>query len=118
MVRVFFSPSYTCSNFSFDTTRKSGWIAESLIKSPIKAITLTESVSLTQDQVEEVHHPKYVRAVATGRPRRLAESQSFPWNADLWQMVLASNGGIVAAVRAALDDGVAGSLSCVLHHAR
>src|SRR6185369_4139490 len=47
-----------------------------------------------------------------------AESQGFSWDPGLWRMVLASNGGVVAAARAALQDGVAGSLSSGLHHAR
>jgi hypothetical protein len=46
------------------------------------------------------------------------ESQGFSWDAGLWPMVLASNGGAVAAGLAALEHGVAGSLSSGLHHAR
>ena len=48
----------------------------------------------------------------------MAESQGFAWDAHLWPMVLASNGGAVAAGLAALKQGVAGSLSSGLHHAR
>ena len=48
----------------------------------------------------------------------MAESQGFPWDPSLWPMVCASNGGAVAAALAALADGVAGSLSSGLHHAR
>ncbi|MFD1812307.1 hypothetical protein [Rhodococcus gannanensis] len=33
-------------------------------------------------------------------------------------MVLSSNGGVLAAARSALDEGVAGSLSSGLHHAK
>src|SRR2546429_582741 len=57
-------------------------------------------------------------AVETGLPRDLAESQGFVWGLGLWPMVLASNGGAVAAALAALQEGVAGSLSSGLHHAR
>src|SRR5206468_3112593 len=57
------------------------------------------------------------RAVETGIPRRLAESQGFAWDAQLWPMVLASNGGVVAAALTALEQGASGSLSSGLHHA-
>lgn len=117
MTRVFYSPLYVGSGHAFDTTRKAAWVADSLIRSPIPGIELVEPIPLTRDQVAEVHDPSYVRAVETGKPRSLAESQGFNWDAGLWPMVLASNGGVVAAARAALEDGVAGSLSSGLHHA-
>ena len=69
-----------------------------------------------------VHDPRYVEAVRAGEPRDLAQSQGFVWDPGLWPMVLASNGGAVAAALAALrapsGRGVAGSLSSGLHHAR
>jgi acetoin utilization deacetylase AcuC-like enzyme len=109
---------YVGSGYAFDTTRKSRWIAESLSKSPIRDIELVEPDPLTADQVATVHESAYVRAVETGIPRGLAESQGFAWDAGLWPMVLASNGGAVAAALTALEQGVAGSLSSGLHHAR
>ena len=117
MASVFYSPKYVGSGYAFDTTRKAKWIADSLAESPIPGIELVEPAPLTRDQVAEVHDPEYVQAVETGEPRSLAESQGFSWDAGLWPMVLASNGGAVAAARAALEDGVAGSLSSGLHHA-
>ena len=118
MMRVFYSPEYVGSGYAFDTTRKARWIADSLLKSPLPGIELAEPEPLTWNQVAAVHDPGYVRAVETGVPRELAESQGFRWDAGLWPMVLASNGGVVAAARAALEQGVAGSLSSGLHHAR
>jgi acetoin utilization deacetylase AcuC-like enzyme len=118
MVRVFYSPQYVRSGYNFDTTRKAKWLADSLIESPIDGIELVAPDSLTREEVADVHEPRYVRAIETGVPRQLAESQGFIWDAGLWPMVLASNGGAVAAARAALQDGIAGSLSSGLHHAR
>ena len=117
MVRVFYSPQYVGSGYAFDTTRKAKWIADSLAESPIPGIELFEPDALTHAQVADVHDPEYVLAVETGEPRSLAESQGFRWDAGLWQMVLASNGGVVRAAHAALEFGVAGSLSSGLHHA-
>jgi len=118
VVRIFHSPAYTGTAYTFDTTRKAGWIAESLSQSPMPGLRLVEPTPLTAAQLEEVHDPGYVRAVKTGRPRGLAESQGFDWDRGLWPMALAVNGGTVAAALAALEDGVAGSLSSGLHHAR
>ena len=117
-MRVFYSPDYVGAGFAFDTTRKAQWIAESLDASPIPGIELVEPEPLERWQIEEVHDPEYVEAVETGNPRSLAESQGFAWDPDLWTMVCASNGGAVAAALAALEDGVAGSLSSGLHHAK
>lgn len=118
MVSVYYSPVYVGSGYSFDTTRKAGWIADSLSASPIPGIELVKPDPLTWDQVAAVHDSGYIRAIETGLPRRLAESQGFVWDAGLWPMVLASNGGAAAAAVAALEQGVAGSLSSGLHHAR
>ena len=116
-IPVFYSPAYARSAYSFETTRKAKWIAESLVRDPIPGIELIEPKPLTEAQVTAVHDPAYVRAVKTGRPRSIAESNGFPWDANLWDMVLASNGGTVEAALAALKYGVAGSLSSGLHHA-
>ena len=118
-MNVDYSPDYVCSGYGFDTTRKAGWIAESLVRNPIDGVELVEPEPLTAAQVMAVHAPDYVRAIETGEPRALAESQIFAWDPGLWPMVLASNGGAVAAAVSAMENGVAaGSLSSGLHHAR
>jgi acetoin utilization deacetylase AcuC-like enzyme len=117
-MRLFYSPDYARAGYAFDTTRKAQWIADALSASPIPGIELVEPAPLSREQVAEVHDPAYVRAVETGEPREVAESQGFGWDPGLWRMVLSSNGGAVAAARAALEDGVSGSLSSGLHHAR
>jgi acetoin utilization deacetylase AcuC-like enzyme len=117
-MKVFYSPDYVASGTSFDTTRKSGWIAESLAKKPIAGVELVAPEPLTIDQIAAVHDPVYVEAVQSGKPKDLAESQGFDWDPGMWRAVTASNGGAVAAARAALKDGVSGSLSSGLHHAR
>jgi acetoin utilization deacetylase AcuC-like enzyme len=117
VVPVFYRAEYVVSGYSFDTTRKAQWIVDSLIEAPIPGLELVEPVLLTRDPLLAVHDPDYVQAIETGEPRSLAESQGLRWDAGLWPMLLASNGGAVAAARAALDDGVAGSLSSGFHHA-
>lgn len=117
MTPVFYSPAYVAAGHGFDTTRKAAWVADSLAASPLPGVALVEPAPLTFEEVAAVHAPEYVRAVETGEPRALAVSQGLGWDPGLWPMVLASNGGAVAAALAALDRGVAGSLSSGLHHA-
>jgi len=69
-------------------------------------------------QIAQIHDVDYVRAVTIGEPRELADSQGFDWDASLMPMLQATNGGVVNATLAALREGVAGSLSSGLHHAR
>lgn len=117
-VRVFYTPAYVGAAHAFETTRKARWVADSLVAEPIDAIRLAANTPLSEADVLRVHAPAYVAAVRTGEPRDLAQSQGFAWDRQLWPMVLASNGGALAAAAAALVDGVAGSLSSGLHHAR
>jgi acetoin utilization deacetylase AcuC-like enzyme len=117
-MKLFYSPDYVRSGHAFETTRKSQWIADSLRRDPMAEIEVLAPEPLNESRLCEVHDPTYVTAVRTGHPRRAAESQGFPWDPCLWSMVCASNGGAVAAAVAALADGVAGSLSSGLHHAR
>jgi acetoin utilization deacetylase AcuC-like enzyme len=117
-VKVFYSSEYVGAGYAFETTRKAKWIADSLETSPVAGMDLVEPEPLSREQVEETHGPQYVEAVRTGVPRYLAESQGFTWDPGLWPMVLASNGGVVAAAFEALGGGFSGSLSSGLHHAR
>jgi acetoin utilization deacetylase AcuC-like enzyme len=119
MVPIYYNSSYVGAAHSFDTTRKSGWIAKSLEDDPIDGIEIHSPKSLSAAQLSIVHDPDYVRAVKSGEPRSLAESQGFPWDPGIWTMVVASTGGAVSAALSALQSrDSAGSLSGGLHHAR
>lgn len=117
-MKVFHSPEYTAAGHGFDTTRKAGWVAAWLTRNPVPGAVVTAPAPATVEELTLVHDPGYVAAVRTGEPRDLAESQGFCWDAALWQAVAASTGGTLAAARAARREGVAGSLSSGLHHAR
>ena len=71
---------------------------------------------LSVDDLLRVHTREYVDAVRTGEPRALAESQKFPWSAELYPSVLLTGGGCLAASRRALEDGVAAALVSGFHH--
>ena len=118
MMRLFFSEQYLASEHQFDTTRKSGWIAESLARVAIPGVETVEPRPLTEQALAMVHDAEYIAAVRTGQPSGLAHSQGFAWGPGLFPAVCASNGGMVAAALEALRHGVSGSLSSGLHHAR
>jgi acetoin utilization deacetylase AcuC-like enzyme len=117
-VRLYYSDRYLLAGYAFDTTRKAAWIVESLEREPVAGVVIHEPQDVSLDDLNWVHDARYTTAVRIGEPRELATSMGFPWDPGLWPMVLASNGGVVEATRAALLDGVAGSLSSGLHHAR
>jgi acetoin utilization deacetylase AcuC-like enzyme len=117
-MKIFYSPAYTAAGESFDTTRKAGWVADSLHKNPIPNIELVSPEEISAEELCQIHDPGYVKAVQTGVPVELASSQGFEWDAGLWRAVCASTGGAVAAVKEALLHGVSGSLSSGLHHAK
>ena len=117
-MNVYYCPAYTGASYAFETTRKAQWVAAALHREPISNIHLVEPQPLSWAQLIRVHDPAYAHAVQSGNPLELAESQELRWDPGLWPMVLASNGGVVAAALDALQNGLAGSLSSGLHHAR
>jgi acetoin utilization deacetylase AcuC-like enzyme len=117
-MRLYFSSQYLSSGHEFDTTRKAGWIVDSLADRPIPGVEIVEPTPLSLDELIVVHDANYVQAVQTGEPTYLAESQGFSWDPGLFPAVCASNGGITAAALEVLKHGVSGSLSSGLHHAR
>ena len=117
-MQLFYSPAYVGANHAFATTRKAGWVADSLVTEPLAGVSLLAPDPLPQAELQRVHDAAYIEAVRTGTPRALAEAQELRWDPGLWSMTLASNGGAVAAALAALEHGTAGSLSSGLHHAR
>jgi len=94
--------------------RKFGLVAAELRNDP--RARLIEPVAATVEDLLRVHTPEYVEAVRTGEPRALAESQKFPWSPQLFPSVLLTNGGVLAAARSALKNGIAGALVSGFHH--
>ncbi len=97
MVAVYYEPSFAAAAYAFPTTRKARWIADSLKSNPIPGLNLEPPAPLTEQELVTAHHYQYIQAVRTGEPRTLAETNNLKWDPGLWPMVLASNGGAVAA---------------------
>lgn len=117
-MKLFYSDEYVAAGHAFDTTRKAQWIAESLAINPIPEIEICRPRMLSARELTRMHSSAYVMAMMHGHPKDLAESQGLPWDQLMWTASVASVSGACSAALAALDDGLAGSLSTGLHHAR
>ena len=95
--------------------RKFDLVAGALSKKA--GVELRAPQPVSESDLLRVHTPGYVRAVRTGLPRELAESQKFPWSPALYPSVLLTNGGVLAAAGTALEQGVSGALASGFHHA-
>lgn len=80
------------------------------------AIEIMSPAPVSEADLLRVHTPEYVQAIKTGEPRELAESQKFPWSPQLLPSVKLTSGGVLAAARRALQDGVSGALASGFHH--
>src|SRR5664280_815414 len=119
---VYWNENYTASEYAFDTTRKSGEIADA-IRAGSADVDLVDPDAFTgraTDLVRSVHDPEYVDAVTEGSPEDLASSQGFDWDPGIPTMAIAHSAGLVAAVTEVMSGPirVAGTLSSGLHHAR
>lgn len=122
-METFYNNDYAASRHAFDTTRKAQHLAAALTTTPVRGVRLSDPsgwYGATDDLIERLHSPAYVRAVRTGEPRHLAEAQGFLWDRGIYTMARAHNAGLVAAVDAVTTGtaACAGSLSSGLHHAR
>jgi acetoin utilization deacetylase AcuC-like enzyme len=119
---VYWNEDYTASKYAFDTTRKSGSIAEA-IKAGRVEVALADPSAFAgpaADLIRSVHDTEYVDAVMDGIPEELATSQGFDWDPGIPTMAVAHSAGLVAGVTEVLSgrSRAAGSLSSGLHHAR
>ncbi len=115
MITAYYDPGYAAPiGDHVMPMRKFALLAEALAGEP--GVRLVAPEPLREEDLLLVHTADYVRAVRTGEPRALAESQKFPWSPALYPSVLLTGGGCLAAARRALDDGVAAALVSGFHH--
>jgi acetoin utilization deacetylase AcuC-like enzyme len=121
-LNIYFNKNYTASLYAFDTTRKSGDVAESLLNQPFEGVTLVDPVGFAHRAdalIQKIHSADYYSAVKSGTPVYAAESQGFTWDEGIFPMALNHTAGVVAAADEALKFGrTAGTLSSGLHHAK
>ncbi len=91
-MRLFFSQQYLASEYQFDTTRKAGWIADSLSSIPIQGVELAEPVPLTAEEIATVHYKAYIEAVRSGEPAFLGRSMGFTQGPSPFKAICTSQG--------------------------
>jgi acetoin utilization deacetylase AcuC-like enzyme len=125
MLPVYFHPDYAAPIGDDHTMpiRKFGLVADALQNDETLAAHLEfrEPAPIDEALLRQVHTPEYLDAVRTGRPRKLAESQKFPWSPTLYPSVCLTAGGMLAAAQAALEPTnphhAAAALVSGFHHA-
>jgi acetoin utilization deacetylase AcuC-like enzyme len=115
MLTAFYHPGYAAPIGEHTMPiRKFGLVADGLRDAT--DIRLVKPAPVTEDDLLRVHTSQYIAAVQTGEPRRLAESQKFPWSPQLYPSVCLTSGGCLAAARQALRDGVSAAIVSGFHH--
>ena len=125
-MNIYWNEDYCGSTTNYETLTKSKWICSAIqmhpqlsewvkVKNPADTTgALSKAQLLLQGGVD----PAYLQAVITGRPRVLAETNNFEWEASIYPMVLNSTAGIYCAIRDVRKGyDHACSLSSGLHHA-
>lgn len=87
------------------------------IRRELPEVRIESPSPVREEDLLRVHTARYIRAIASGMPRELAESQKFPWSPELFPSVLLTSGGLLAASREALETGSSGALASGFHHA-
>jgi acetoin utilization deacetylase AcuC-like enzyme len=86
--------------------------------SRLDSIELVEPEPASDTDLQRVHLPEYVAAMAHGRLSAAAQRLiGFPWSPQLVERSRRSVGATIAACRRALHDGIAVSLAGGTHHA-
>jgi len=115
-LKAFHSPRYTADIGNHVMPIRKFDLVRAAIEEAKLPVDISEPAPASDEDILRVHTPKYVKAIATGEPKALAESQKFPWSPELAQAVRLTNGGCIAALSAALEHGVAANLASGFHH--
>ena len=119
-VPIFYNDKYVAPATDFDTLRKSAEIAERIPEMLVDPACMVEEAT---KQILNAHSREYVKALQTGDPGYLSETNGFNWDEGVWEMAVNSTAGVLAACKTVLSPDsnapkIAGSLSSGLHHAR
>ena len=117
VIRAFYSDGFAADiGEHVMPMKKFALVKERILERGLPA-RIVAPAAVTDEQLLRVHTAECVKAVASGEPRALAESQKFPWSPELAVSVRLTCGAAVDAARAALDDGVACAIASGYHHA-
>jgi acetoin utilization deacetylase AcuC-like enzyme len=101
---VFYNDEYVNPNDA-ETRTKARPIARMITEGEVPGVTLKSPQSVTREQLLQIHDARYLDELWSKDPKFLAS-------------ILASTGGVLAALDQAMIDGASGTLSSGLHHAQ
>ena len=101
---VFYNDEYVNPNDA-ETRTKAEPLARMIEQGEVPGVTLKSPQSVTREQLLQIHDAQYLDKLWGEHPRFLAS-------------ILASTGGVLAALDRAMIDGASGTLSSGLHHAQ
>ena len=101
---VFYNDEYVLDK-GVETRTKARPIARMITEGEVQGVTLKSPQSVTREQLVQIHEAQYLDRLWAKDPQFLAS-------------ILASTGGVLAALDQALIDGASGTLSSGLHHAK
>ncbi len=98
---------------------KYGLLRERLVREGIVGEgDLAPAATAPLEDLFAVHDPAYVQGFLDGDlPRKVVQRIGFPWSEEMVMRSLGSVGSTLAAVDAALEDGLSGTLAGGTHHA-
>ena len=101
---VFYNDEYVLDE-GVETRTKARPLARMIADGEVSGVTLKSPQSVTREQLVQIHEAQYLDRLWGKDPQFLAS-------------ILASTGGVLAALDQALIDGASGTLSSGLHHAK
>ena len=101
---VFYNDEYVNPNDA-ETRTKAEPLARMIEQGEVPGVTLKSPQSVTREQLLQIHDAQYLDKLWGEHPRFLAS-------------ILASTGGVLAALDQAMVDGASGTFSSGLHHAQ
>jgi acetoin utilization deacetylase AcuC-like enzyme len=101
---VFYNDTYVLDK-GVETRTKARPLARMITEGEVPGVTLKSPQSVTREQLLQIHDARYLDELWSKDPKFLAS-------------ILASTGGVLAALNQAMIDGASGTLSSGLHHAQ
>ena len=101
---VFYNDEYVLDK-GVETRTKARPLARMITEGEVPGVTLKSPQSVSREQLVQIHEAQYLDRLWAKDPQFLAS-------------ILASTGGVLAALDQAMIDGASGTLSSGLHHAK
>jgi acetoin utilization deacetylase AcuC-like enzyme len=116
MIQLYHSPRYVADIGVHIMPIRKFNLVRAAIEAEKLPVQILEPERISDKDLVRVHTPEYLKAIETGEPLALAQSQKFPWSKELAESVRWTNGGCIAALEEALKNGIAGNLASGFHH--